>query len=75
VVAHAFRGHYDVAILLAGDGDYLPLVEELKREGKAVVVCFFESTGLNPRLRREADDFVNLDELFLRAWASHLSNN
>jgi uncharacterized LabA/DUF88 family protein len=42
MLSHAFRGNYDVARLIAGDGDYLPLIEEVKRLGKRVQVCFFD---------------------------------
>jgi len=31
VLSHAFRGNYDIAVLYAGDKDYVPLVEEVKR--------------------------------------------
>ena len=31
VLSHAFRDNYDTAVLIAGDGDYVPLVEEVKR--------------------------------------------
>ena len=33
-----FEDHYDVAVLIAGDGDYVPLVEEVKSLGKVVYV-------------------------------------
>jgi uncharacterized LabA/DUF88 family protein len=31
VIAHAYRGAYEVAYLIAGDGDYAPMVEETGR--------------------------------------------
>src|ERR1043166_8903059 len=34
VVSHAYRHSFDVAYLLAGDGDYAPMVEEVKRAGR-----------------------------------------
>jgi uncharacterized LabA/DUF88 family protein len=54
VVSHAYRRGYDVAFLIAGDGDYVPMVEEAKRAGTRVVVAFFEKHGLilNFALRR-----------------------
>lgn len=33
MLTHAARRHYDVAILVAGDGDYMPLVRAVKSEG------------------------------------------
>ena len=62
VVSLAYRGAYDVAYLIAGDGDYVPLVEEVKRAGARVVVAFFENHGLNNELRVVADDFVDLTD-------------
>ena len=34
MLSHAFNNHYDVGVLIAGDGDYVPLVEEVKHLGK-----------------------------------------
>jgi uncharacterized LabA/DUF88 family protein len=71
VLAHAFQGHYDAAVLVAGDGDYVPLVEEVKAQGKRVYVAFFstERWGLSRRLRREADDFFSIDMYFRDSWS------
>ena len=69
LLSHAFRGNYDVAFLFAGDADYVPLLEEVKRLGKLACVCFFESEGLNPSLRMAADRFIPLDGAFQNAWA------
>lgn len=67
-LGNAFRNNYDVAFLFAGDGDYLPLVEEVKRLGKIVCVLFFESEGLNPTLKLAADYFLPIDEVFCDSW-------
>ncbi|MFC1596574.1 NYN domain-containing protein [Planctomycetota bacterium] len=65
MLVHAFFDNYDFAVLIAGDGDYVPLVEEVKRFGKRVYVVFFdEQHGLNPELRRAADRFVLLQPSF-----------
>jgi uncharacterized LabA/DUF88 family protein len=70
VLRHAFRDHYDVALLVAGDGDYVPVVEEVKSLGKVVYVSFFEKEGLNPELRRAADFFFDITSTFLGQWKS-----
>jgi uncharacterized LabA/DUF88 family protein len=63
LLCHAFRDNYDVAVLVAGDGDYCPLVEEVKRLGKIVHVEFFgESYGLNLKLKLVADRFIDLTD-------------
>lgn len=51
----------DVIILASGDGDYVPLVEYLKNQGRRVeVIAFGKSTS--SKLRETADDFTDLDE-------------
>jgi len=70
LLSHAFQGHFDVACILAGDADYVPLVEEVKRPGKTVCVCFFETDGLANDLRLAADAFYPLDAAFEKAWQS-----
>lgn len=63
MLVHATRRHYDIAVLVAGDEDYVPLVRAVQAEGAKVHV-WFVSNGLAPKLRREADYFVNLDGYF-----------
>jgi uncharacterized LabA/DUF88 family protein len=64
MLVHAARKHYDVAVLVAGDEDYIPLVRAVQFEGERVSV-WFTSDGLSPDLLHVADDFVNLDEFLL----------
>jgi uncharacterized LabA/DUF88 family protein len=68
MLSHAFRNNYQVAVLVAGDGDYVPLVEEMKRLGKLVYVWFFAEEGLSPKLRSAADLFFDLTPTFLNQW-------
>lgn len=68
MLSHAFLGNYDAAVLVAGDADYVPLVEEVKRLGKLVHVAFFGSQGLSPELRRSADQFCEIAGDFAAAW-------
>jgi hypothetical protein len=61
MLVHAFLGNYDVAVLVSGDGDYVPVVEELKRLGKWVIVAFFgKDDGLNSKLLRAPDQYYSL---------------
>lgn len=51
----------DVIVLASGDGDYIPLVEYLKNQGRRVeVMAFGRSTS--SKLREVADEFIDLDE-------------
>lgn len=67
LLSHAFSGNYDAAVLLAGDGDNVPLVKEVKRLGKVVYSVFFKSS-MSPDLRLASDFTLYLDDLFLKSW-------
>lgn len=62
MLLHAARKNYDTAVLVAGDEDYVPLVEAVKSEGRTVLV-WFVSDGLSPSLKRSADHFASFDEV------------
>lgn len=64
MLTHAARKNYEIAVLVAGDEDYVPLVEAVKGEGRRVVL-WFVSDGLSPSLKRAADFFAPLDEVLL----------
>ena len=68
LLVNAFFNHYDVAVLIAGDGDYVPLVEELKRLGKVVYLVFFKRTGLSQDLWMAADSFFEMEPFFIDCW-------
>ena len=56
----------DHAVLFSGDGDFRPLVESLQRQGVRVsVVSTIRSQKpmASDELRRQADNFIELDEL------------
>jgi hypothetical protein len=67
MLVHGSQGHYDIAVLVAGDEDFLPLVEEVKHMGRNVWVCFFEHAagGLAPALKLAADLFIPADVCLL----------
>jgi len=63
IVIDAIRtsGGLDVIVLASGDGDFIPLVEYLKNQGKRVeVVAFGKTTSL--KLKEIADEFIDLDK-------------
>jgi uncharacterized LabA/DUF88 family protein len=58
--------HVDHVVLFSGDGDYRPMVESLQRQGVRVsVVSTIRSQPpmISDDLRRQADNFIELDEL------------
>jgi len=56
----------DHIVLFSGDGDFKPLIESLQRQGVRVsVVSTIRSQPpmIADELRRQADNFIELDEL------------
>ncbi len=64
MLSHAYSNNFDIAILVAGDEDYVPLVQELKHCGKQVSLWFLED-GLSQDLKRECDHFFDIKKIFL----------
>lgn len=62
MLVHATRRHFDIAILVAGDEDYVPLVRAVQGEGARVHV-WFVSNGVNPALQRAADSFLDITDI------------
>ncbi len=56
MLVNAFNNNYNVAILFAGDEDYVNLVQEVKRYGTIIIGSFFEK-ALSPKLKRSFDFF------------------
>ncbi|WP_010499995.1 NYN domain-containing protein [Paenibacillus elgii] len=63
MIHHANNNNYDTALLISGDGDYLPVIEEVIRAGKQVYLAAF-SSGLNPKLKSAVDYFIDLDPIY-----------
>ena len=70
-LGNAYSDNFDVALLIAGDGDYVPLVEETKRLGKIVYVLFFleEGLGANQDLVLASDGAFDIAASFGEAWS------
>ena len=60
---HCYLNHVDDLCLFSGDGDYIPLIQEVMRSGKRVTLGAL-SSGLNPDLKRSVDSFIDLDQQF-----------
>ncbi|MBX3139670.1 MAG: NYN domain-containing protein [Trueperaceae bacterium] len=58
----AYEDAYDTALLVSGDGDYVELVEAVKRRGKHVECAMFRNQSAGTLLEH-VDIFQNLDEL------------
>lgn len=65
MLTHAHRKNYDIAVLVSGDEDYVPLVEAVKSEGRQVVLWALKN-GLSPALKKACDHFWDIGEVLLR---------
>ena len=59
MLLNAFDRNYEIAVLVAGDEDYVDLVQDIKRFGIRVTGSFF-SRGNSPNLRLAVDYFHEL---------------
>ena len=62
MLVSAFRDLFDTAILVSGDEDYTPVLDEIKRLGKKVEVAAF-NFAIGKELKSVADRYVALDDL------------
>ena len=60
----ACRKHCNIAVLVAGDEDYVPLVEAVRRDGLLVYVWFVPD-GVSPKLARAADRYSDISSRFM----------
>lgn len=65
MLSMAYKNHYDVAILVSSDGDYVELVRAVKDAGKHVINAYFEASR-SYALRHACDDFIRLDKSFFQ---------
>lgn len=60
---HVYADQVDTVFLFSGDGDFVPLVKEIMRNGKQVVIGAL-SSGLSPKMKRISNQFIDLDAWF-----------
>ena len=53
----------DGILIATGDGDYLPLLDEITRSSKQAYLAAF-SSGLEPSLKTRVEQFIDLDQVF-----------
>ena len=62
LLTHAFKDNFDVAVIIGGDQDYIKALEEVKREGKRIVLACFKSS-FSAEIRQIADDSIFIDDI------------
>jgi uncharacterized LabA/DUF88 family protein len=60
----AFVTRLDALVLVSGDGDFIPVINDITRSTATQVHVLALSSGLNPGLRSCADSFHLLDDIF-----------
>jgi len=66
LLTHSFKRNYDVAILVAGDTDYVGAIQAVKNNGQNVEVALFGKENGSRPLRDVADRVINIDGRLLR---------
>ena len=65
MITHGFKNNYDVAILVAGDNDFVSALQAVKDNGKHIEVALFGKEGSSRQLRTVADKVTTINARFL----------
>ena len=66
MITHSFKNNYDVAILVAGDNDFVGALQAVKDNGKNVEVALFGKERTSMQLRNVSDRVITIDGRLLR---------
>ena len=66
MITHSFKNNYDVAILVAGDNDFVGAIQAVKDNGKNFEVALFGKERTSFRLRMVADRVITINSKFLK---------
>ncbi len=66
MITHSFKNNYDVAILVAGDNDFVGALQAVKDNGKNVEVALFGKERTSMQLRKTADEIATINARFLK---------
>ncbi|MFC1901238.1 NYN domain-containing protein [Chloroflexota bacterium] len=66
LLTHSYKNNYDVAILVAGDSDYVGALQAVKDNGKNVEVALFGKERTSRPLREVADKIIGIDKRTLK---------
>lgn len=71
MLTHAFLNNYEAALLCTGDADFIPVVEQVRRQGKQVFLMHLgKSYGTSEDLMLATDTNGDLSELLTKSWAA-----
>ena len=66
MITHSFKGNYDVAILVAGDNDYVSALQAVKDNGGHAEVALFGKERTSQQLRTVSDKIITLNSKLLK---------
>jgi len=76
MLTHGFKNNYDVAILVAGDNDFVGAMQAVKDYGKHVEVALFGRETTSQQLRNVADKVITINSRFLKgSWKSQQAHD
>ncbi|MEA3294383.1 MAG: NYN domain-containing protein [Euryarchaeota archaeon] len=62
LLTHAFKDNFDVAVIMSGDQDYIVALNEVKREGKKIVLASFKNS-FSKDIQEIADEVIFIDDI------------
>ena len=69
MITHSFKNNYDVAILVAGDNDFVSAIQAVKDNGKNVEVALFGKERTSLQLRKVSDTIIDMNKRLLnKCW-------
>ena len=66
MLTHSFRNNFDVAILVAGDNDFVGALQSVKDNGKHTEVALFGKEQTSRQLRAVADMVITINAKLLK---------
>jgi uncharacterized LabA/DUF88 family protein len=74
MVVHALRDHYDVAIVVSGDRDFVPAIQHVQSAGKRVEVAAF-ANAISEEMKRSADKYYELEKMPLLSMSNPIKSD
>ena len=69
MITHSYKNNYDVAIVVAGDNDYVPAIQAVKDNGKNTEVALFGKQSSSLQLRKVTDTVIDINKRLLnKCW-------
>ncbi|MBA7674892.1 hypothetical protein ES703_83117 [subsurface metagenome] len=66
MITHSYKNNYDVAVLVAGDNDFVGALQAVKDNGKNVEVALFGKERTSMQLREVADRVITMNARFIK---------